>query len=170
METKDAKEQRFSSVHHKTPLEYASQLYLSPKLKGGNLVIVDSTLQSKCRLTTSLRATLLALEFLKGSFHCDNSLEGIIGDLSVVALFICPLHSCVENVICISKEMQGNEVHAFNFIENNDLHAPYPLQKPPLFLCALWSMLSSLNFDCYQEQMRKHDEWKEYWHVNLCFV
>jgi hypothetical protein len=77
-------EQQFSSISYKNSLECASQLYPSPQLKGCNLIIIDNLLLSKCLLTTSSSAKILGL---KGNFHCNGYLEGLIGDLTIDTFF-----------------------------------------------------------------------------------
>jgi hypothetical protein len=98
------------------------QLYPSPQLKGDNLIIIDNPLQSEYFLTISLRATILSL---MGIFYCDDSLEGMIGDFNVHALFRYRVNLCDEKVSYVSKDILGNDVH--NCVDTNDFYVPYSL-------------------------------------------
>jgi hypothetical protein len=140
-------------------------------------------LQSKDFLIHSLRVIILGL---KWSFHSIDSLDGIIFHFTVDVFFRCSLNSCVDKLtciskdmleievvdklICISKDMLEIEVHAYNFIEHNDFHVPYPLHKPPFFFNLSFLLIPwGFNF-LYQGLMRKRDEWKECEHKSFGFV
>jgi hypothetical protein len=76
-------------------------------------------LQSKCLLTTSSSTSILGLVRI---LDCNDSLEGLIGDSNVDVFFRPHVYSCVEKLSCVSKEILGIKVNAYNFIGLNNCH------------------------------------------------